>query len=188
MLKRLMGACALMIIATSAAAQNPNVLLHTSHGDILIELNEKEAPISVENFLRYADAGHYDGLIFHRVIPGFMIQGGGFTPDMRQRDVGQPIKNEADNGLLNTRYTLAMARTQVVDSATSQFFINLGSNDFLNHGGRDFGYAVFGEVVEGQHVVETIAKVPTGNQGMHQNVPTNPVTIISAKRVDASEE
>lgn len=188
MLKRLVGACALLLAATTAVAENPNVLLHTSHGDILIELNAEKAPVSVENFLRYTDAGHYDGLVFHRVIPGFMIQGGGFTPDMRQRDVGQPIKNEADNGLLNTRYTLAMARTQVVDSATSQFFINLGNNEFLNHGGRDFGYAVFGEVIDGQHVVETIAKVPTGNQGMHQNVPSNPVTIISAKRVEASAE
>ena len=188
MLKRLIGACALLMLATTAAAENPRVMLETSHGDMLIELYAEKAPISVENFLRYANAGHYDGLIFHRVIPGFMIQGGGFTPDMRQRDVGQPIKNEADNGLLNKRYTLAMARTQVVDSATSQFFINLGSNDFLNHGGRDFGYAVFGEVVDGQHVVETIAKVPTSTQGMHQNVPSSPVTIISAKRVEASEE
>ena len=147
MLKRLIGACAMLLIATTAAAENPRVMLQTSHGDMLVELYADKAPISVENFLRYAD-----------------------------------------NGVLNTRYTLAMARTQVVDSATSQFFINLGNNEFLNHGGRDFGYAVFAEVVDGQHVVETIAKVPTGNQGMHQNVPNSPVTIISAKRVEATEE
>lgn len=188
MLKRLIGTCALILTATTALADNPRVLLQTSHGDMVVELNAEKAPISVENFLRYTDAGHYDGLIFHRVIPGFMIQGGGFTPDMRQREVGKPIKNEAENGLRNQRYTLAMARTNVVDSATSQFFINHSNNDFLDHGDRDFGYAVFGKVVEGEHVVETIAKVPTATQGGHQNVPTAPVTIISAKRVEASEE
>jgi len=117
-----------------------------------------------------------------------MIQGGGFTPDMDQRPVGESIKNEADNGLRNTRYTVAMARTQVVDSATSQFFINLANNEFLNHGGRDFGYAVFAEVVDGLHVVETIAKLPTGNTGGHQNVPINPVVIQSVARVEAAQE
>jgi peptidyl-prolyl cis-trans isomerase A (cyclophilin A) len=188
MLKRLVGACALMVFASTALADNPRVVLTTSHGDIEMELNAEKAPISVENFLRYAKAGHYDGLIFHRVIPGFMIQGGGFTPDMRQRQTGKEIKNEADNGLKNDRYTVAMARTQVRDSATSQFFINLANNDFLNHGSRDFGYAVFGEVVEGQHVVETIAKVPTGNQSGHQNVPSNPVTILSVRIKDAAAE
>lgn len=187
MLKKLIGTCALLLASTAVLADNPRVLLNTSHGDIELELNAEAAPISVENFLRYADAGHYDGLIFHRVIPGFMIQGGGFDANMRQRAVGQPIKNEADNGLKNDRYTVAMARTQVRDSATSQFFINLTSNDFLNHGSRDFGYAVFGKVIAGEHVVETIAKVPTGNQGGHQNVPQNPVTIISAKRVETAE-
>ena len=188
MLKRLFGACALMLIAGSALAENPRVLVTTSLGEIELELDADKAPISVENFLRYADAGHYDGTILHRVIPGFMVQGGGFTPDMRQRPVGKPIKNEADNGLRNNRYTVAMARTQVVDSATSQFFINLTNNDFLNHGGRDFGYAVFGKVVGGEHVVETIAKVPTGNQSGHQDVPTNPVTILSVERVEESAE
>ncbi|CEA06492.1 peptidyl-prolyl cis-trans isomerase A [Pseudomonas saudimassiliensis] len=187
MLKKLIGTCALLLASTAALADNPRVLLNTSHGDIELELNAEAAPVSVENFLRYADAGHYDGLIFHRVIPGFMIQGGGFDADMRQRAVGKPIKNEADNGLKNDRYTVAMARTQVRDSATSQFFINLANNDFLNHGSRDFGYAVFGKVVSGEHVVETIAKVPTGSQGGHQDVPRNPVTIISAKRVEAAE-
>lgn len=187
MFKKLIGTCALLLASTAVLADNPRVLLNTSHGDIELELNAEAAPISVENFLRYADAGHYDGLIFHRVIPGFMIQGGGFDANMRQRAVGQPIKNEADNGLKNDSYTIAMARTQVRDSATSQFFINLTNNDFLNNGSRDFGYAVFGKVVSGEHVVETIAKVPTGNQGGHQNVPQNPVTIISAKRVEAAE-
>ncbi|MEZ2746354.1 peptidylprolyl isomerase [Halopseudomonas bauzanensis] len=187
MFKKLIGTCALLLASTAVLADNPRVLLNTSHGDIELELNAEAAPISVENFLRYADAGHYDGLIFHRVIPGFMIQGGGFDANLRQRAVGQPIKNEADNGLKNDRYTIAMARTQVRDSATSQFFINLTNNDFLNNGSRDFGYAVFGKVVDGEHVVETIAKVPTGNQGGHQNVPQNPVTIISAKRVEAAE-
>lgn len=188
MLKKLIGTCALLLVAGTALADNPRVLLNTSHGDIEIELNQEAAPISVENFLRYTDAGHYDGLIFHRVIPGFMIQGGGFTPDMRQRAVGKPIKNEADNGLKNDRYTLAMARTQVRDSATSQFFINLTSNDFLNNGSRDFGYAVFGKVVSGEHVVETIAKVPTGRQAGHGDVPNNPVIIHSAKRVETAEQ
>lgn len=188
MFKRLIATGALLLAATSALADNPQVLLKTSHGDIKLELNAEAAPISVENFLRYADAGHYDGLIFHRVIPGFMIQGGGFTPDMDQRPVGKPIKNEADNGLRNDRYTVAMARTQVVDSATSQFFINLGNNEFLNHGGRDFGYAVFGEVVGGQHVVETIAKVSTGTTRGHQNVPGSPVVIQGVERVEASAE
>ena len=187
MLKHLAGACALAFFATTALADNPRVLLNTSHGDIELELNAEAAPVTVENFLRYADAGHYEGLIFQRVIPGFMIQGGGFTPDMRQREVGTPIKNEADNGLRNDRYTIAMARTQVVDSATSQFFINLSNNDFLNHGSRDFGYAVFGKVTSGEHVVETIGKVPTGNQGMHQNVPRNPVTILKVTRVESAE-
>ena len=155
MLKHLIGAAALTLLSTAALADNPRVQLSTSLGDIVVELNEEQAPISTENFLRYVEAGHYNGVIFHRVIPGFMIQTGGFDSNMRQLDTGRPIKNEADNGLKNRRYTLAMARTQIVDSATSQFFINLGDNDFLDHGGRDFGYAVFGEVVSGQNVVET---------------------------------
>ncbi len=187
MLKKLIGTCAIALFATTALADNPRVLLSTSHGDIEIELNQEAAPISVENFLRYADAGHYDGLIFHRVIPGFMIQGGGFDTNMRQRAVGEPIKNEADNGLKNDRYTIAMARTQVRDSATSQFYINLDNNDFLNNGSRDFGYAVFGKVVSGEHVVETIGKVQTVRQAGHSDVPVNPVMINSAKRIDNAE-
>ncbi|MFZ2288744.1 MAG: peptidylprolyl isomerase [Halopseudomonas yangmingensis] len=182
MLKPLLAGLALTLASQYALAENPRVILDTSLGEIELELNQDKAPISVANFLRYADAGHYDGLIFHRVIPGFMIQGGGFTPDMKQRAVGEPIKNEADNGLRNDRYSVAMARTNVVDSATSQFFINVNDNDFLNHGGRDFGYAVFGQVVNGQQVVETIAKVPTGRQGMHSDVPRNPVVINAVRR------
>lgn len=167
--------------ATKTGA-NPMVTLTTSHGDIVIELEEKKAPISVKNFLGYVDSGFFDGLIFHRVIPGFMIQGGGMTPDMQERDNKDPIKNEANNGLLNTRGTLAMARTQVVDSATSQFFINLADNDFLNNGKRDFGYAVFGRVIAGMDVVDKIAKVKTGNHKGHGDVPTEPVLIIKASR------
>jgi peptidyl-prolyl cis-trans isomerase A (cyclophilin A) len=130
------------------------------------------------------DDGFFDGTIFHRVIPGFMIQGGGFDEAMAQKQTRAPIKNEADNGLKNLRGTLSMARTQVVDSATTQFFINVADNDFLDHGGRDFGYAVFAKVVEGMEVVDRIAKVKTGNRGGHQNVPVDAVVILSAKRAD----
>ena len=145
---------------------------------------DEEAPLTVDNFLRYVDEGFYDGTIFHRVIPGFVIQGGGFAPDMKQKKTHQAIKNEADNGVKNSRGTLSMARTQAVDSATSQFFINLADNQFLDHGGRDFGYAVFARVVEGMDVVDRIAAVATADHGMHQNVPQDPVVINSAKRVD----
>lgn len=162
----------------------PMVVMSTSMGDIKIELYPNEAPITVENFLTYVRDGFYDGTIFHRVIPGFMIQGGGFTQDMSQKPTRAPIKNEADNGLGNETGTLAMARTMVKDSATSQFFINLTNNDFLNHGYRDFGYAVFGKVVEGMDVVNKIAQVPTGNKGPHQNVPVKPVVIESVRVVE----
>ena len=158
------------------------VVLETNKGNITIELDEEKAPISVANFLAYVDDGYYDGTVFHRVIPGFMIQGGGMDENLKEKETKEPIKNEADNGLGNERGTLAMARTQIVDSATSQFFINLTNNDFLNHGGRDFGYAVFGKVTEGMEIVDEIAKVATGDKGFHQNVPVEPVTIISAKR------
>jgi peptidyl-prolyl cis-trans isomerase A (cyclophilin A) len=160
------------------------VVMSTSIGDIKIELYENEAPITVENFLTYVRDGFYDGTIFHRVIPGFMIQGGGFTQDMNQKPTKAPIKNEADNGLGNETGTLAMARTVEVNSATSQFFINLTNNDFLNHGYRDFGYAVFGKVVEGMDVVNKIAQVQTGNKGPHQNVPVKPVVIESVRVVE----
>lgn len=148
-----------------------------------VELAADKAPISTQNFLKYVDSGFYNGTQFHRVIPGFMVQGGGFDADMRQKDTEAPIKNEADNGLHNVRGTLAMARTQARDSATSQFFINHKDNAFLDHGSRDFGYAVFGKVTRGMDVVDKIAQVPTGNRGMHQNVPREPVLIIEAKRL-----
>jgi len=161
---------------------SPVVILNTSLGEIKIELDAEKAPVSVENFLGYVDDGFYDGTVFHRVIPGFMIQGGGMNADMGPKQTKASIKNEADNGLENTRGTLAMARTAAKDSATAQFFINLKDNDFLNHGTRDFGYAVFARVVEGMDVVDKIAAVPTSNKGMHQNVPAEPVLIVSARR------
>ena len=154
------------------------ITIKTSHGDISVELFEDKAPISCENFRQYVTDGHFDGTVFHRVIPNFMIQGGGMDADMNSKPTRDPIKNEADNGEGNVRGTLAMARTGVVDSATSQFFINLSNNEFLNHGGRDFGYAVFGKVADGMDVVDAIAAVPTGNSGGHQDVPLEPVTIL----------
>ncbi len=154
------------------------ITIKTSHGDIGVELFDEKAPISCENFRQYARDGHFADTVFHRVIPNFMIQGGGMDASMSSKPTRDPIKNEADNGESNLRGTLAMARTGVVDSATSQFFINLRDNDFLNHGTRDFGYAVFGRVAEGMDVVDNIAKVQTGNSGGHQDVPVEAVTII----------
>jgi peptidyl-prolyl cis-trans isomerase A (cyclophilin A) len=168
--------------AAATATGGPVVLIQTSKGTIKVELDAERAPITVQNFLAYADDGFYDGTIFHRVIDGFMIQGGGFAPDMSQKQTKPAIKNEASNGLQNRRGTLAMARTSVVDSATAQFFINLADNDFLNHGTRDFGYAVFGRVVDGMDVVDSIGKVPTGRKGGHEAVPNEPVVIQSIKR------
>jgi peptidyl-prolyl cis-trans isomerase A (cyclophilin A) len=161
---------------------HPVVVIKTSKGELRAELDAEKAPITVKNFLAYADAGFYDGTIFHRVIDGFMIQGGGFSADMEQKPAGAPIKNEADNGLKNRRGTLAMARTSAVDSATAQFFINLTDNDFLDHGGRDFGYAVFGHVTEGMDVVDRIAKVQTTRKGPYEGVPAEPVVIESIRR------
>ncbi|MBM37647.1 MAG: peptidyl-prolyl cis-trans isomerase A [Woeseia sp.] len=155
--------------------------IKTNHGDITVEIFENEAPITSENFLQYIKDQSYDGTIFHRVIPNFMIQGGGMDENMMSISTKNPIKNEANNGLKNKRGTLAMARTNVVDSATSQFFINLNDNDFLNHGDRDFGYAVFGKVVNGMEVVDLIAKVATGNKNGHQDVPLETVEIIEVK-------
>ncbi len=168
---------------------NPQLQMKTSHGVITIELFADKAPKTVENILRYVEDGFYDGTIFHRVIGNFMLQGGGFTPDMQQKKTLPQVKNEADNGLKNNRGTLAMARTQVVDSATSQFFINLVDNDFLNF--RDpspsgYGYAVFGAVTEGLDVVNAIAKVATGTQGFHQDVPTEAVIIESVTKLAAA--
>jgi len=154
------------------------VVLDTSLGQIEIELDAQKAPISTENFLAYVDAGHYDGTVFHRVIPGFMIQGGGFDQSMKQKATRGPIKNEADNGLLNARGTVAMARTSDVNSATSQFFINVVDNGFLNHGGRDFGYAVFAKVTKGMDVADKIAGAKTGAQ----DAPVEPIVIKKASR------
>ncbi len=159
------------------------VVLSTSRGDITIELFSEDAPISVENFLQYVDDGHFDGTIFHRVIAGFMIQCGGFTPDMHRKETRAPIKNEANNGRKNKRGTLAMARTADIDSATAQFFINVSDNDFLDNGARDFGYAVFGRVTEGLDVVDQIAAAPSGNKAGQSDVPNDPIIINSANRV-----
>lgn len=159
------------------------VILDTTKGSITLELNDEKAPETVKNFLQYVQSGHYDGTIFHRVIDGFMIQGGGFTKDMDQKPTREPIRNEAMNGLKNSRGTIAMARTSVIDSATSQFFINLVDNDFLdfqNPTPQGFGYAVFGQVTDGMSVVDEIAKVRTGFSGFHQNVPEEPIVIKKA--------
>ena len=161
--------------------------IETDLGTIELELDEKKAPVTVKNFVDYAKSGHYNDTIFHRVIDGFMIQGGGFTADMDQKPTKAPIRNEAVNGLKNVRGTIAMARTMVVDSATSQFFINLVDNaflDFRNPTPQGFGYAVFGKVTKGLEVVDKIAKVQTGNRGMHQDVPVKPVVI---KKVTVEE-
>jgi cyclophilin family peptidyl-prolyl cis-trans isomerase len=158
-------------------------VFETSLGNFEVELFEKEAPISAKNFQEYVDEGFFDGLIFHRVIPGFMIQGGGFEPGMKQKKTRAPIKNEATNGKKNLRGTLAMARTNVVDSATAQFFVNLVDNDFLDHTGpANYGYAVFGKVTSGMDVIDKIAKVATTNRAGHQNVPAADVVITKAAR------
>jgi peptidyl-prolyl cis-trans isomerase A (cyclophilin A) len=169
-------------LAGGAHAQSApaKVKLTTSLGDIVLELNAEKAPKSVENFLQYVKDGHYDGLVFHRVIPGFMIQGGGFSADMQQKATRAPIALEATNGLKNERGTIAMARTNVPDSATSQFFINVVDNAMLNATGPGNGYAVFGKVTAGMDVVDKIRTAPTGARGMHRDVPTTPVTILKA--------
>ena len=165
---------------------NPSVLLSTNLGDITIELDEEKAPITVANFLSYVDDKFYDGTIFHRVIPGFMIQGGGMTADLSHKPTKKPIKNEAQNGLKNDRGTIAMARTMVVDSATSQFFINTVDNDFLNFvapNSQQFGYAVFGKVTKGMDVVDKIEAVKTGSVSYYRDVPQQTVEILSIRRV-----
>jgi peptidyl-prolyl cis-trans isomerase B (cyclophilin B) len=169
-----------------AEAANPSVVLETSEGEITIELNPAMAPKTVENFLSYVDSGHYDGTIFHRVIRNFMIQGGGMDAKMAERDTGDPIENEADNGLTNELGTIAMARTSDPHSATAQFFINaVGTNSFLDHTGKSgsgWGYCVFGRVTGGMDIVEKIRGVATGRRGMHSDVPLEPVTIEKARR------
>ena len=182
----LMATPLLLALGTAhAAAGDPRVLLETSMGDITVELAPERAPITVRNFLAYVQKGHYDGTIFHRVIPGFMIQGGGFTADMNEKPTMQPIPLEARGGLPNDRYTIAMARTSYPHSATSQFFINVADNDFLNadRAQDGNGYAVFGRVVAGEDVVDKIAGVKTGAKSMMRDVPIEAVTIKSAKLV-----
>lgn len=183
----LLAGCCLAVLVTMHAPQataqgNPVVVIETSLGNITAELDQANAPLSVANFLEYVESGHYGGTVFHRVIKTFMIQGGGFTFEMTQKPVNPPVKNEARNGLLNDKYTLAMARTNVVDSATSQFFINTADNAALNNRGitpGEYGYAVFGRVTEGTDVVDKIADEEVGNRGPYQNVPTTAVDILS---------
>ncbi len=177
-----------MLIAFPLIAQaaNPKVLMKTNKGDITIELNADKAPITVKNFLSYVDEKFYDGTIFHRVIKEFMIQGGGYTPDFHEKSTKAPIKNEAANGLKNSRGTIAMARTNEINSATAQFFINHVDNTYLDH--RDstpagFGYAVFGKVIAGMDVVDAIASVPTTTRSYDEDVPRETITIISVRRI-----
>ena len=185
----LLVACCLAIVATvtvldAAAQDNPVVVIETSLGNITAELDRANAPLSVENFLEYVESGHYSGTVFHRVIEGFMIQGGGFTADMQRKPTRTPVKNEARNGLANDRGTLAMARTNAVDSATSQFFINVVDNAALNNRGitpAEYGYAVFGHVTgeNSLDVVDQIEAVATGRRGPYNDVPETPVEILS---------
>lgn len=165
---------------------NPKVLLKTTYGDITLELDSENAPETTRNFLSYVDQGFYNETIFHRVIDGFMVQGGGFTADMEQKKCGSPIKNEANNGLKNDNGTVAMARTNDPHSATAQFFINVTDNDFLNHtapSGQGWGYAVFGKVVDGMNVVDKIKGCKTGSSGFHKDVPVDPILINSAEQI-----
>ena len=173
--------------ARAEKRSNPLVKLETSMGDITLELYADKAPATVANFLQYVKDGHFNGTIFHRVIDGFMIQGGGFDANLQQKPTRAPIKNEADNGLKNEPYTVAMARTNIPDSATAQFFINVNDNKFLNHTAKTpqgWGYAVFGKVIKGQDVVDKIKAVPTDNKGMLQNLPVTQVTIVKATVVE----
>lgn len=159
------------------------IRFETSHGGFTIELFPKEAPLSAANFQKYVDEGFFDGTIFHRIVPGFVIQGGGLNADFSSKKTRAAIKNEARNGLKNTRGTLSMARTSDIDSATSQFFVNLSDNAFLDHGPRDFGYAVFGRVTDGMEVIDKIAKVGTGRRKGYQDAPLEDVIIVSARNI-----
>ncbi|KXG82818.1 MULTISPECIES: peptidylprolyl isomerase [Pseudomonas] len=163
------------------------VKLSTNHGDIILQLNAEKAPLTTENFVQYVKDGHYNGTVFHRVIKGFMIQGGGFEPGMSQKKTRASIQNEADNGLKNAKYSIAMARTMEPHSASAQFFINASDNDFLNHSGKNvqgWGYAVFGEVIEGKEIVDAIEKVATGSKAGHQDVPKDDVIIEKAEIIE----
>ena len=189
MRKHLIAFVALATTALSALAANPMVELKTNQGDIVVEVFADKAPKSADNFIQYVKDGFYNGTVFHRVIDGFMIQGGGFDADMKQKSTRAPIENEARNGLRNEVGTLAMARTADPHSASSQFFINLVANTALDYPSRDgWGYAVFGKVVKGLEVVESIAKQPTANRGFHQNVPVEAVIVNSARVLEASAE
>lgn len=184
MLRTMTVVVGLSLAATAVGGEQPRVKLETSQGDIVIELFDQRAPKTVENFLAYVDAGFYDGTLFHRVIPGFMIQGGGYTSDYRRKETRAPIPNESDNGLENQRGTVAMARTSSPDSATSQFFINVADNGNLDYRDGRWGYAVFGQVVKGMSVVDAIVSVPTGPAGpFRQDAPREPVLIKKAVRV-----
>jgi len=181
-MKKLLAAAAALFVSLSAWAANPMVEMKTNQGTITIELYADKAPKTVENFVQYVKDGFYNGTIFHRVIDNFMIQGGGFESGMKEKPTRAPIQNEAKNGLKNQTGTLAMARTSDPHSASAQFFINLKDNAPLDYPSRDgWGYAVFGKVTQGMDVVNKVAKVPTGNSGFHQNVPTTPVVIESVK-------
>ena len=172
-----------LVACGETTMKNPIVVFETTKGTFEVELTPQQAPVSTENFLNYTKEGHYNGLIFHRVIDGFMVQGGGFTPDMQERDVHAPIKNEAGNGLKNDKYTIAMARTNVVDSATSQFYINVADNAFLNHqenSPRGFGYAVFGKVISGQATIDAMKGVETHSVDHFDDVPVEPIVIKKA--------
>lgn len=176
--------CTGTAISSEPVAGNPIILMETSMGNVKLELHAKEAPISVKNFLSYVESGFYDGTIYHRVIPGFMIQGGGFTNDLKQKQTNPPIRNEAHNGLKNRAGTVAMARTMVVDSATAQFFINVADNGSLDHRDKTqqgYGYAVFGKVIDGMDIVNRITAVKTGMQKGFRDVPETPVVIKSMK-------
>lgn len=183
----LAGLCVLPAQAVSTPATKGNmkmVKLHTNHGIITLQLDAEKAPLTVQNFLDYVNSGFFSNTVFHRVIPNFMIQGGGFEPGMKQKPTNAPVKNEAANGLKNEKYSIAMARTNDPHSATAQFFINTKTNSFLDYPGQDgWGYCVFGKVVEGMDVVDTIGKVSTGSSGFHQDVPKEDVVIIKAEVV-----
>lgn len=171
---------------TTSPSKHPVVLIKTTAGDIKVELDAEKAPVTVKNFLQYVNEGHYNGTIFHRVIDGFMVQGGGFSKDMQQKPVHAPIKIESDNGLKNTKGTIAMARTSDVNSATAQFFINVADNDFLNFRAKNpsgYGYAVFGHVTEGMDVVDKIRKAKTSTKGPFENVPVEAIEIVDVKQV-----
>lgn len=176
--------CSAQASPLSTQGKKTMIKLHTNHGTITLQLDAEKAPLTVQNFLDYVNSGFYNNTIFHRVIPNFMIQGGGFEPGMQQKPTNAPVKNEAANGLKNEKYTIAMARTSDPHSATAQFFINVRNNDFLDYPGQDgWGYCVFGKVTDGTEVVDAIAKVFTGSRGFHQDVPEQDVIITKAEVV-----